>query len=116
MTARSAVENSQARKLIWIRSQISVKHVASWDNKVCGVCAADFVPAEDSGARVTVAEGAGSAGVLWFAVWRLLFEVVARDDGGVASRVTQKDPLSASTRVFLLGRGTFERARGTLLG
>ena len=31
---------------------ISVKHVASWDNKVCGVCAADFVPAEDSGSRV----------------------------------------------------------------
>ena len=31
---------------------ISVKHVASWDNKICGVCAAEFVPAEDSGSRV----------------------------------------------------------------
>jgi hypothetical protein len=31
---------------------ISVKHVASGRSQPCGVCAAQFVPAEDSGSRV----------------------------------------------------------------
>jgi len=32
--------------------KISVKHVASQRDQPCGVCAAMFVPAEDSGSRV----------------------------------------------------------------
>jgi hypothetical protein len=31
---------------------ISVKHVASHHNQPCAVCAAMFIPAEDSGSRV----------------------------------------------------------------
>ncbi len=46
---------------------ISVKHVASQDNKRCGVCAAEFIPAEDSGSRVLSMKGPqqeGFAGLL----------------------------------------------------
>jgi hypothetical protein len=46
---------------------ISVKHVASQDNKRCGVCTAEFVPAEDSGSRVLTMKGPnldGFAGLL----------------------------------------------------
>ena len=31
---------------------ISVKHLASRDSQLCGVCAAPFIPAEDSGSRI----------------------------------------------------------------
>ena len=31
---------------------ISVKHVPSRDTQRCGVCAASFVPAEDTGSRI----------------------------------------------------------------
>ena len=31
---------------------ISVKHLASRDSQLCGVCAASFIPAEDSGSRI----------------------------------------------------------------
>jgi hypothetical protein len=31
---------------------VSLKHVASTREQPCGVCGADFVPAEDSGSRV----------------------------------------------------------------
>ena len=46
---------------------ISVKHVASLDSRLCGVCAAAFIPAEDSGSRVLSMTGAhqeGFAGLL----------------------------------------------------
>jgi hypothetical protein len=41
---------------------ISVKHVASRDSQACGVCTADFVPAEDSGSRVLSIKGQDQAG------------------------------------------------------
>ena len=46
---------------------ISVKHVASLDSRLCGVCAAAFIPAEDSGSRVLSMAGGhqeGFAGLL----------------------------------------------------
>jgi hypothetical protein len=46
---------------------ISVKHVASRDKQLCGVCTAPFVPAEDSGSRVLSMTGLnqdGFAGLL----------------------------------------------------
>jgi hypothetical protein len=36
---------------------ISIKHIASRDNQPCGVCAAVFVPAEDTGSRVLSMNG-----------------------------------------------------------
>jgi len=37
---------------------ISLRHVAAQDELVCGVCGADFIPAEDSGSRqFTIATG-----------------------------------------------------------
>jgi hypothetical protein len=36
---------------------ISVKQVASRESQSCGVCAAEFVPAEDSGSRVISMQG-----------------------------------------------------------
>jgi hypothetical protein len=46
---------------------ISVRHVASLENQRCGVCAASFVPAEDTGSRVLSMKEAnqdGFAGLL----------------------------------------------------
>jgi hypothetical protein len=46
---------------------ISVKHVASLESRLCGVCAAAFIPAEDSGSRVLSMAGPhaeGFAGLL----------------------------------------------------
>ena len=36
---------------------ISVRHVASLDPQLCGVCTASFVPAEDAGSRVLSVKG-----------------------------------------------------------
>ena len=41
---------------------ISVKHVPSTEDRVCGVCAAAFVPAEDSGSRVLSLKGLNQEG------------------------------------------------------
>jgi hypothetical protein len=41
---------------------ISVKHVPAQDNRSCGVCTAEFVPAEDSGSRVLSIKGQDQAG------------------------------------------------------
>ena len=38
---------------------VSLKHVASTRDQPCGVCGADFVPAEDSGSRVFSIRPAG---------------------------------------------------------
>ena len=41
---------------------ISVKHVASRDSQRCGVCAASFVPAEDTGSRILSMTGVNENG------------------------------------------------------
>jgi hypothetical protein len=41
---------------------ISVKHVASRDTQPCGVCAASFVPAEDTGSRTLSITGVNQNG------------------------------------------------------
>lgn len=66
------VVNSRSRRIKVVDSimdtlTISVKHVASLDSRLCGVCAAAFIPAEDSGSRVLSMTGAhqeGFAGLL----------------------------------------------------
>ncbi|HEY7055382.1 MAG TPA: hypothetical protein VH458_02600 [Vicinamibacterales bacterium] len=40
---------------------VSLKHVASGREQPCGVCGANFVPAEDSGSRVLSIRPAGEA-------------------------------------------------------